>query len=154
MAEHPSEGPRRRKYSSPRARRRAVVGLVVAFIFVAVMTGLFYEATQSGLTPESGVVHLAGLAAPVKVIRDAAGVPHIYAQNRLDLTRALGYTQAQDRLFQLEMRRRMAVWPKCLAPTWSKATTSIGCSILRNSRAIASRSTRPRCARKWTRSSA
>src|SRR5208283_3064129 len=108
MAEHPSEGSRRRQYRSPRARRRAVVGLVVAFIFVAVMTGLFYQTTQSGLAPESGVVHLAGLTAPVTVIRDTAGVPHIYAQNRLDLARALGYTQAQDRLFQLEMRRRLA----------------------------------------------
>src|ERR1035437_6309182 len=108
MAEHPSEGPRRPQYRSPRARRRAVVGLVGAFIFVAVMTGLFYQTTQSGLAPESGVVHLAGLTAPVKVIRDTAGVPHIYAQNRLDLARALGYTQAQERLFQLEMRRRLA----------------------------------------------
>ena len=81
---------------------------MVAFVFVAVMTGLFYQMTQSGLAPESGVVHLAGLIAPVKVIRDPAGVPHIYAQNRRDLARALGYTQAQDRLFQLEMRRRLA----------------------------------------------
>ncbi|HZC47206.1 MAG TPA: penicillin acylase family protein, partial [Candidatus Acidoferrum sp.] len=108
MAEHPSETSRRRFYRSPRARRRAVAGLLVAFIFVAVMTGLFYQTTQSGLAPESGVVQLAGLTAPVKLIRDAAGIPHIYAQNRLDLARALGYTQAQDRLFQLEMRRRLA----------------------------------------------
>ena len=85
-----------------------MAGLVVAFIFVTVMTGLLYRTTFSGLTPESGVVKLAGLSAPVKVIRDAAGIPHIYAQNRLDLARALGYTQAQDRLFQLEMRRRLA----------------------------------------------
>ncbi|HSY78778.1 MAG TPA: penicillin acylase family protein, partial [Verrucomicrobiae bacterium] len=108
MTDHPSEPSRRRFYRSPRARRRAVVGLVVAFIFVAVVTGLFYQTTLSGLAPESGVVKLAGLSAPVKVIRDAAGVPHIYAQNRLDLARALGYTQAQDRLFQIEMRRRLA----------------------------------------------
>ncbi len=108
MAEHPREVSRRSFYRSPRARRRAVVGLVVAFIFVAVVTGLFYQTTQSGLEPESGVIKLAGLTAPVKVIRDAAGVPHIYAQNRLDLARALGYTQAQDRLFQIEMRRRLA----------------------------------------------
>ena len=108
MAEHPNEISRRRFYRSPRARRRAVVGLVVAFIFVTVMTGLFYQTTLSGLAPESGVVTLAGLTAPVKVIRDADGIPHIYAQNRLDLARALGYTEAQDRLFQLEMRRRLA----------------------------------------------
>src|SRR5258708_40371978 len=108
MTEHPLEPSRRRFYRSPRARRRAVVGLVVAFIFVAVMTGLFYQTTLSGLAPESGVVKLDGLSAPVKVIRDAAGIPHIYAQNRLDLARALGYTEAQDRLFQLEMRPRLA----------------------------------------------
>src|ERR1700674_4684912 len=108
MAEHPNEISRRRFYRSPRARRRAVVGLVVAFVFVAVLTGLFYQMTQSGLAPESGVVRLLGLTAPVKVIRDAAGIPHIYAQNPLDLARALRYTQAQDRLFQLEMRRRLA----------------------------------------------
>src|SRR5258708_22314212 len=108
MTEHPLEPSRRRFYRSPRARRRAVVGLVVAFIFVAVMTGLFYQTTLSGLAPESGVVKLDALSAPVKVIRDAAGIPHIYAQNRLDLARALGYTEAQDRLFQLEMRRRLA----------------------------------------------
>src|ERR1700722_14401798 len=108
MAEHLGEIPRRRFYRSPRARRRAVVGLVVSFIFVAVLTELFYQTTLSGLAPESGVVTLAGLTAPVKVIRDAAGIPHIYAQNRLDLARALGYTQAHDRLFQLEMRRRLA----------------------------------------------
>src|ERR1039457_7591281 len=105
MAEHPSEGPRRRQYRSPRARRRAGVGLVVAFIFVAVMTGLFYQTTQSGLAPESGVVHLAGLTAPVKVIRDTAGVPHIYAQNRLDPPRGLGYTPAEARRFHLGERR-------------------------------------------------
>src|SRR6202030_460115 len=99
---------RRRFYRSPRARRRAVVGLVVAFIFVAVLTGLFYQMTLSGLAPDSGVVTLVGLAAPVKVIRDAAGIPHIYAQNRLDLARALGYTQAQDRLFQLDIRPLLA----------------------------------------------
>ena len=108
MAEHPNEISRRRFYRSPRARRRAVVGLVVAFIFVAVLTGLFYQTTLSGLAPESGVLTLAGLTAPVKVVRDAAGIPHIYAQNRIDLARALGYTEAQDRLFQLEMRRRLA----------------------------------------------
>src|SRR5258708_13942548 len=108
MSDHPGEPSRRRFYRSPRMRRRAVIGLVVAFIFVAVMTGLFYQTTLSGLAPESGVVKLDGLSAPVKVIRDAAGIPHIYAQNRLDLARALGYTEAQDRLFQLEMRRRLA----------------------------------------------
>src|SRR5258705_3017434 len=107
MSDHLGEPSRRRFYRSPRMRRRAVIGLVVAFIFVAVMTGLFYQTTLSGLAPESGVVKLDGLSAPVKMIRDAAGIPHIYAQNRLDLPPALRYTQAQERLFPLEKRPRV-----------------------------------------------
>src|SRR5713226_6937031 len=108
MAEQSTEPHRRHQHRSPRARRRAVVGLFVAFIFIVAITGLLYETTLRGLAPESGVEHIAGLGAPVKVIRDASGIPHIYARDRLDLARALGYTQAQDRLFQIEMRRRLA----------------------------------------------
>jgi penicillin amidase len=108
MARQTVQAPRRHQHDSPHARRRAAVGLVVAFVFIVTLTGLLYQTTQSGLAPESGVVRLAGLSAPVKVIRDANGIPHIYAQNRIDLARALGYTQAQDRLFQIEMRTRLA----------------------------------------------
>jgi penicillin amidase len=55
---------------------------------------------------KSGV--LPGLRAPVKVVRDRSGIPHIYAENRLDLMRALGYVQAQDRFLQIEGLRRTA----------------------------------------------
>ncbi|MDB5108171.1 MAG: peptidase penicillin amidase [Candidatus Binatus sp.] len=112
MAVHPSDSTRRHHdhdTRSPRIRRRgAIASLVVALIFVIAVTGFLYEITQSGLVPESGVIHMPGLTAAVKVIRDSAGVPHIYAKNRLDLERALGYTQAQDRLFEMELRRRVA----------------------------------------------
>jgi penicillin amidase len=37
---------------------------------------------------------------------DQRGVPHIFAQNENDLAFGMGYTQAKDRLFQLEMLRR------------------------------------------------
>lgn len=42
----------------------------------------------------------------VTVIRDAYGVPHLYAKNNSDLYEAYGYVMAKDRLFQLEMFRR------------------------------------------------
>ncbi|PID23076.1 hypothetical protein CSV61_01060 [Sporosarcina sp. P3] len=45
-------------------------------------------------------------AGEVEIIRDEYGVPHIYAQNKLDLYEAYGYVMAKDRLFQLEMFRR------------------------------------------------
>lgn len=51
---------------------------------------------------------IAGLGAPVEVWRDSLGVPHLWARDEADLFRALGYVHAQDRLFQMEMFRRMA----------------------------------------------
>ncbi len=51
-------------------------------------------------------VELAGLEAPVQVVFDIRGVPHIFAANSLDAARALGYVVARDRLFQMELRWR------------------------------------------------
>ncbi len=56
----------------------------------------------------SGTMTLQQLKAPVSVDYDERGVPHIRAQNEPDLYRALGYVHAQDRLFQMEMVRRLA----------------------------------------------
>jgi acyl-homoserine lactone acylase PvdQ len=54
----------------------------------------------------SGTLDVAGLAAPVRVVRDRWGVPHIFADNQDDLFVAQGFVQAQDRLFQLDLWRR------------------------------------------------
>ena len=48
-----------------------------------------------------------GLRQPVEVRRDRWGVPHIYAKNQHDLFFAQGFVAAQDRLFQMEMWRRL-----------------------------------------------
>ncbi len=56
----------------------------------------------------SGTLTLTRLSAPVSVRYDERGVPHIRAENETDLYRALGYVHAQDRLFQMEMVRRLA----------------------------------------------
>ncbi|MBL7847611.1 MAG: penicillin acylase family protein [Cyclobacteriaceae bacterium] len=49
-----------------------------------------------------------GLHEPVEVLRDTAGVNHIYAKNEHDLFFAQGYCAARDRLFQFELWRRQA----------------------------------------------
>jgi penicillin amidase len=48
-----------------------------------------------------------GLARPVEVRRDRWGIPHIYAHSQRDLFFAQGFVAAQDRLFQMEMWRRL-----------------------------------------------
>lgn len=55
-----------------------------------------------------GELALQGLSAPVRVLRDAHGIPYIFAANTPDLIRAQGFVTAQDRLFQIEGYRAIA----------------------------------------------
>ena len=57
----------------------------------------------------NGRAVLDGLRAPVEIIRDQWGVPHIYAANNDDLFFAQGFVQAQDRLFQMDLNRRLGL---------------------------------------------
>ncbi|MHA2497151.1 MAG: penicillin acylase family protein [Candidatus Hodarchaeales archaeon] len=43
----------------------------------------------------------------VTVFRDEWGIPHIYAENEYDLSYAVGWVHAQDRLWQLDIQKRM-----------------------------------------------
>jgi penicillin amidase len=64
------------------------------------------ELASRSLATIDGELGVPGLTAPVEVIRDEWGVPHIYAENDHDLFFAQGYVMAQDRLWQMEMWRR------------------------------------------------
>lgn len=61
---------------------------------------------QQSLARIDGQLKVPGLLAPVEIVRDPQGIPHIYAQNDGDMFFAQGYVMAQDRLWQLEMWRR------------------------------------------------
>ncbi|HEV3125116.1 MAG TPA: penicillin acylase family protein [Candidatus Dormibacteraeota bacterium] len=56
----------------------------------------------------SGTVISEGVQAPVRIVRDRHGVPHIEAESMEDATFALGFVHAQDRGWQLELHRRLA----------------------------------------------
>lgn len=62
---------------------------------------------KASLAKIDGSQRIPGLKAEVEVLRDKWGVPHIYAQNMDDLFFAQGFVQAQDRLWQMEMWRRV-----------------------------------------------
>jgi penicillin amidase len=55
-----------------------------------------------------GSLTLPGLSAPVEIIRDRWGIPHLYAATAHDLFFAQGFVHAQDRLWQMELNRRTA----------------------------------------------
>jgi penicillin amidase len=81
----------------------------LVFVLVAVVAGAgagWYIHTKQ--PQRDGEIKLKQLTAPVSVRFDERGVPHIRAENEPDLYRALGYVHAQDRLFQMEIVRRLA----------------------------------------------
>ncbi|SQF94153.1 penicillin amidase [Paucimonas lemoignei] len=82
--------------------------LTILVFIVAILIGGGVWYVHSKQPQREGELSLTGLQAPVTVRYDERGVPHIQAENEADLYRALGYVQAQDRLFQMEMMRRLA----------------------------------------------
>jgi penicillin amidase len=55
-----------------------------------------------------GTASARGVENPVRIVRDAEGVPHIFAMSERDGWFAMGYVHAQDRLWQMEFQRRVA----------------------------------------------
>ena len=70
--------------------------------------GLMTQMSRRRLPQTKGTLSMPGLTAPVEVLRDRWGIPHIYAENKPDLFFAQGFVHAQDRLFQMELNRRTA----------------------------------------------
>ncbi|NAY90814.1 penicillin acylase family protein [Muricauda sp. JGD-17] len=81
--------------------------LVLAGLILLVIISLIVFVQT--LKPDySGEKTLPGLQEDVNVHFDTFGIPHIYAENEPDALRALGYVHAQDRLWQMELLRRLA----------------------------------------------
>jgi len=80
--------------------------LLTGLIATAGALGAWYIHTKQ--PQRSGAISMTNLQAPVSVRYDERGVPHIWAENEADLYRTLGFMHAQDRLFQMEMVRRLA----------------------------------------------
>ena len=86
-------------------RKMLVLAPLAILVAVAIGGGLFLLDKQP---QRDGQLPLSQLSAPVTVRYDERGVPHLSGENELDLYRALGYVHAQDRLFQMEMLRRLS----------------------------------------------
>ncbi|WP_156422144.1 penicillin acylase family protein [Paucibacter sp. KCTC 42545] len=85
--------------------KKVLPGLLVLLLLGAAVLAWHVRSKQP---QRSGELALAGLSAAVTVRYDEFGVPHISAGNEADMYRALGYVHAQDRLFQMEMLRRLS----------------------------------------------
>lgn len=87
--------------------------LLLIVLVLAIIGGVGYGAFWSVSTvrasfPQTkGSITLDGLAGPVDVKRDSHGIPQIYASSDEDLFMAQGYVQAQDRFYEMDVRRHM-----------------------------------------------
>lgn len=80
--------------------------LAALLVVLLALGGAVRWRIRASLPPLDGQQTLAGLGAPVRIERDAQGVPTIAGATRIDVARALGFIHAQDRFFQMDLLRR------------------------------------------------
>ncbi|WP_137988828.1 penicillin acylase family protein [Streptomyces vilmorinianum] len=93
-----------------KGRRARLILLVLVLALVAGVGygGYWGVTTVRGSFPQTtGEIRLDALSGQVEVKRDAYGVPQIYADTEADLFRAQGFVQAQDRFYEMDVRRHM-----------------------------------------------
>jgi penicillin amidase len=86
-----------------------IISLLCLFLLIIVGGGAWlYLRARASLPQLDGTIQVTELSAPVEVLRDARGVPHLRASSLQDLFFAQGYVTAQDRLWQMDLSRRLA----------------------------------------------
>ncbi len=86
-----------------------LAGILLVFIVISVT--LYYQfnkLTERSFYDESGTKTAKGLKGNAEIVFDAYGVPHITCTNEEDMFFTLGYMHAQDRLWQMDLIRRLA----------------------------------------------
>ncbi len=91
-----------------RLARLLLVSMILFFALLAALWfgGRWYFARST--LPMSGEIEMSGLQDDVEVLFDGRGIPRIYSKSDVDAFRALGWLHAGERLFQMELIRRVA----------------------------------------------
>jgi penicillin amidase len=90
--------------------RKILIPFLIILVFVLIVLIIFANRfAQKGLPTYTGEVFISGLEDSVTVLRDRNGTPHIFASNETDLYTAVGYVMAQERLWQMDLLRRVTL---------------------------------------------
>ncbi|MBB1629617.1 penicillin acylase family protein [Cupriavidus sp. UME77] len=81
--------------------------LTLAVLLLVCAFGAYVWYRQASQPQTAGTLKLPGLRESVSIVRDRHAVPHIKAANAQDAYFALGFVHAQDRLWQLQMSKRI-----------------------------------------------
>lgn len=89
-------------------RTKIIIGTLAVIVIVGVAFAIFFRHQITKSFPQySGTAHVSVLNDIVIIYRDEYAVPLIEARNEQDLMVALGYAHAQDRLWQMDIQRRV-----------------------------------------------
>lgn len=107
MREEKDRGPAEETlfFGTEMSRTAKVVNILILAILVTIAVCFVW--LMSSLPRIEGRMPIKGLELPARVARDHAGVPHISARSVRDAYFAIGWVHAQDRLWQMEMNRRI-----------------------------------------------
>lgn len=88
---------------------RWMIRLILAGLILGMVAGalIYYILGRSLPDPDQDFT-VAGISAPVEILRNNADIPHIFGKTEADVFFALGFAHAQDRLWQMTMMRRTA----------------------------------------------
>lgn len=93
-----------------KAVKRILLTLVI-LLALAVVAGVFFviNLQHRALPDYEENIYISDLEEQVTVYRDSMGIPHIFAQNEHDLYLTTGYVMAQERLWQMDLLRRVTL---------------------------------------------
>ena len=88
--------------------RRILFILAIILVISAIAGGIFvHKIAHRALPDYEEDIQIESVEHEVEVYRDSLAIPHIYAQTEKDLYTAVGYLMAQDRLWQMDLLRRV-----------------------------------------------
>ncbi|WP_200958026.1 penicillin acylase family protein [Nocardioides sp. Soil805] len=93
--------------SAPRGVRWSAYAVVTLAALLVLLLVVSVGFVLRPLPDTDGEVDVPGLAGEVEVVRDAQGIPQVYADTDADLLRAQGYVHAQERFFEMDVRRHV-----------------------------------------------
>lgn len=104
--------------SSPSKLRRPAqiaLGILLVVLLAVAALAIYLAVGFRAVSKTEGEIQVAGLQAPVQIIRDDRDIPHIRAKNEHDLFFAQGFAEGSDRLFQIDLTRhfvygRLSEW--------------------------------------------
>ena len=93
-----------------RVTKKGLIGILATFLLICIIgIGIGYYLVTRSFPKTSGTVNVEGITQKVTVYRDNYDVPHISASSEYDAFFTVGFTHAQDRLWQMELIRRVGM---------------------------------------------